>query len=141
MQSVSHFLKFGIVEYGDKALTALGRKHWLGDGRLFRGATAQKLEESVPGFKWINNAINAAPSQKWMLSIVPLMDLSRGNPPVEKIDLKQTLALATTGGIWSIYSLLIYPRGWLLFACNVSLFGVHAYNISRKWRAQSANNL
>ena len=48
------------------------------------------------------------------LSIVPLMGLFTGNPPVEKLDLGQTVALFSTGVVWSFYATIIRPQ-WSMF--------------------------
>eukprot|EP01130_Rhizamoeba_saxonica_P010536 TRINITY_DN4322_c0_g2_i3.p1 TRINITY_DN4322_c0_g2~~TRINITY_DN4322_c0_g2_i3.p1 ORF type:complete len:136 (-),score=21.77 TRINITY_DN4322_c0_g2_i3:93-500(-) len=119
-----------MTRYGDKVLIALGRKHWLGDGRMIRGPLADKIGKSFPPFAYFNNAFNAAPAWKWMLSIVPIYEAIDG-VPIEKLDVNTTKVLAVTGGTFGTYAMFVYPRAWLLFACNAAMCSVHSYNLYR----------
>ncbi|BFZ25066.1 hypothetical protein BsWGS_28105 [Bradybaena similaris] len=56
-----------------------------------------------------------SPFAKWTLVIAGLGDMTR---PAEKLSLKQSVALAGTGFIWSRYSLIIIPKNYSLFAVN-----------------------
>jgi len=107
-------------------------KKYLGQPYLFSGARAQALQEKIPVLKWCNNVLNAAPAFKWGLSIVPLYGVFVGSPKVENIDLKQSVALATTGGVWTYYATLVKPRANILLVCSAALLGVHGFNISRR---------
>jgi len=107
-------------------------KKYLKNPTMLSGPRWKKLEEKSRFFKWWNNALNAAPGFKWALSIVPLYGVLIGNPPVEKIDIKQSIALTFTGSVWSYYALLVKPTAYLLMACNLALLGVHGYNITRR---------
>lgn len=62
------------------------------------------------------------------------MGVFRGNPPVEKLDVGQTAALAVTGVVFGTYALFVHPRAWLLFSCNAAMAGVHSWNLYRVYR-------
>ncbi|CAG5128009.1 unnamed protein product [Candidula unifasciata] len=80
-----------------------------------------------------------SPFAKWTLVIAGLGDMAR---PAEKLSLRQSVALAGTGFIWSRYSLIIIPKNYSLFAVNftVGLTGTsqlariahHEYNVKPK---------
>ena len=53
-----------------------------------------------------------APTFKWGLVIAGISDLTR---PADKLSLPQTVALASSGFIWSRYSLVIIPKKLLPF--------------------------
>ena len=74
-----------------------------------------------------------APTSKWLLSLSNLADYDR---PVEKISASQQLALASTGLIWSRYSLVITPINYNLMIVNIALAITSLYHISRKLNAQ-----
>lgn len=104
----------------------------------------------------LNVALNAAPTFKWGLSIVPLYGAITGKPPVENIDLNQSLctshpasaifppsqpcslALAGTGVIWGYYALLVEPKAYMLFAVSVALTMSNGWNAYRKFRYLSS---
>lgn len=65
---------------------------------------------------------------KWGLVIAGLGDLQR---PAEKLSLFQTVALASTGVIWSRYSMVIIPKNWNLFSVNIFVGGIGLYQLSR----------
>jgi len=110
---------------------------YIGNPKMLQGPTWQRMEEKSKFFKWWNNSLNAAPGFKWVLSIVPFYGVVVGLPTVENIDLKQSGALAFTGIVWTCYAMLVKPRAWLLFACNIALLGVNGYNVSRKLKYES----
>lgn len=70
-----------------------------------------------------------APTFKWALSAVGLMDLQR---PVDKVSTNQQIALCATGFIWTRYSLAIIPKNYNLFAVNLSLATVGCFHLYRK---------
>jgi len=105
---------------------------WLENTRLFGSKRALELEEKSKLFKWWNNALNAAPAFKWALAIVPLYSAVSGRPPVEKLDLKQSVALTATGAVWSYYAMLVEPRAWLLLYVNIALLSANGWNVYRK---------
>jgi len=109
------------------------RTGWVGNPRLFSGKIGDALD-SNPLTRWWNNAFNGAPGFKWALSVVPLHGALTGKPPVENLDLNQSLALASTGVVWGYYSLLVLPRSWMLFAVSVALFSSNGWNVFRKIR-------
>jgi len=125
-----------IQRYGDQILKLAGRGHWLGNGRLLQGEKWKKMEETNKLFAIGNNALNVAPAWKWMLSIVPLIGVFRGTPPPSQLDPGQSGSLAITGGLFAVYSLLVYPTAWVLFTCNACMFGVHTYNLGRIYKYQ-----
>jgi len=119
-----------IARYGDQFLRVLGRGHWIGNPRVLQGGRWEKLEKNKI-FQVVNDVFWIAPAWKWMLSIVPLAGVLKGIPKVEQLDLGTTASLTLTGGMFSIYSLLVQPRALLLFACNGAMCGVNAYNLKR----------
>eukprot|EP01128_Nolandella_sp_AFSM9_P012419 TRINITY_DN9263_c0_g1_i1.p1 TRINITY_DN9263_c0_g1~~TRINITY_DN9263_c0_g1_i1.p1 ORF type:complete len:137 (+),score=27.56 TRINITY_DN9263_c0_g1_i1:662-1072(+) len=114
----------------DKLFTRLGL---LGNARLFNGRLGKILDANA-FTGWWNNAFNAAPAFKWALSIVPLYGTLSGNPPVERIDFRQSCALAGTGLIWGYYSTLVTPRSNLLLAVSAALFMSNGYNAARRYK-------
>eukprot|EP01136_Pigoraptor_vietnamica_P022937 Opistho-1_new@6276 len=110
---------------------------WVGNEILFRNAVARRLEASVPIFKHFNNVTNTAPAFKWVLSIVPIYQALIGNPPVEKLDIKQSSALTFTGAVWAYYATLIQPQNSgsrALMLCNAAMASIHGYNVFRRMR-------
>eukprot|EP00756_Hemistasia_phaeocysticola_P032931 Hpha_TRINITY_DN16437_c4_g2::TRINITY_DN16437_c4_g2_i1::g.159695::m.159695 len=69
-----------------------------------------------------------APTAKWLLSVSNILDYNR---PVEKMSLSQQMALASTGIIWSRYSMVINPVNWNLFAVNLALAFTSVYHLLR----------
>jgi len=57
-----------------------------------------------------------APVFKWGLVLAGLNDLRR---PADQLSIGQSASLATTGVIWSRYSLVIIPKNYGLFSVNV----------------------
>eukprot|EP01004_Peranema_trichophorum_P008437 NODE_7191_length_801_cov_96.339233_g6584_i0.p1 GENE.NODE_7191_length_801_cov_96.339233_g6584_i0~~NODE_7191_length_801_cov_96.339233_g6584_i0.p1 ORF type:complete len:221 (-),score=34.09 NODE_7191_length_801_cov_96.339233_g6584_i0:65-727(-) len=84
---------------------------YVGNRHLFKFLIP--LEARIPIIAQFNSVLNIAPTFKWALSIVPLIGIFSGNPPVEKLDVKQTFALLTTGCVWSVYAAIIRPQ-WLV---------------------------
>eukprot|EP01098_Paradermamoeba_levis_P013917 TRINITY_DN648_c0_g1_i1.p1 TRINITY_DN648_c0_g1~~TRINITY_DN648_c0_g1_i1.p1 ORF type:complete len:155 (-),score=43.38 TRINITY_DN648_c0_g1_i1:19-441(-) len=110
---------------------------WIHNHRFFYFKWAIQLEEKFPFFAKWNNVRNLAPGWKWGLSIVPLYQVLTGNPPVEKLDLKQSGSLMFTGAVWTYYATLIQPQdagSRALALCNGALFLVNGYNAFRKYR-------
>lgn len=101
-------------------------------GVLLKGKIFRSLGERVPAFKTINNALFAAPAWKWGLALVPLYGAIQGKPRVDNLDLNQSLALSTTGVIWSYYGCVVRPTAHLLVAVNIALLTVNGYNVVRK---------
>lgn len=62
-----------------------------------------------------------------------LGDLSR---PVDQVSISQSASLATTGIIWSRYSLVVIPKNWNLFSVNVFVGLSGVYQVTRAWRYQ-----
>ncbi|KJE92748.1 hypothetical protein CAOG_03657 [Capsaspora owczarzaki ATCC 30864] len=108
-----------------------------GNAKLFSNAAALALEKRVPLFAKFNDVTYSAPAAKWILSIVPLIQAFSGNPPVEKIDLKQSSSLLFTGMVWAYYATLITPQNAgsrALCICNMAMASVHGYNVARRAR-------
>ncbi|XP_063402628.1 mitochondrial pyruvate carrier 2-like isoform X2 [Mytilus trossulus] len=82
-----------------------------------------------------------APSFKWGLVIAGIADIAR---PAEKLSPPQSTALAATGFIWARWSLIILPRIWPYFVCNIfvgctGLFQMgRIFNHRRSLAAQAA---
>lgn len=109
-------------------------------GVLLKGPF-RALSESNPTFKKVNNALFMAPAWKWGLSVVPLIGAIRGEPSVENLDLNLSMALSTTGIIWSYYGLKVRPTAYLLVAVNLALLGVNGYNVVRKMKYDSLSDV
>eukprot|EP01064_Diplonema_japonicum_P009895 TRINITY_DN1730_c1_g1_i1.p1 TRINITY_DN1730_c1_g1~~TRINITY_DN1730_c1_g1_i1.p1 ORF type:complete len:249 (+),score=70.50 TRINITY_DN1730_c1_g1_i1:379-1125(+) len=73
-----------------------------------------------------------APTTKWLLSASNIADIDR---PVDKISTSQQLALASTGLIWSRYSLVITPVNYNLLVVNFVLACTSLFHLSRKLAA------
>jgi hypothetical protein len=71
-----------------------------------------------------------APAFKWGLVIAGLADIHR---PVEQISGPQSIALSTTGLIWSRYATQITPVNYNLLSVNVFVAITGLYQISRKY--------
>jgi len=106
-------------------------------GVLLRGAYWRQLGQKYPRFAKVNNALWAAPAFKWGLAIIPLYGAITGKPPVEDLDLNQSLALTFTGVVWAYYATLVTPRANLLLAVNLALFFANGNNVIRKFRYDS----
>lgn len=74
-----------------------------------------------------------APTTKWLLSASNIVDYDRD---VDKMSLSQQMALASTGIIWSKYSMVINPVNWNLFAVNVALAFTSMYHLLRIGKAR-----
>jgi len=83
-------------------------KPYVGNRHLFKSLTG--MEATNPYVAQANSVLNIAPTFKWALSVVPMMGIFSGNPPVEKIDLLQTVALFSTGVVWGFYAVIIRPQ-------------------------------
>lgn len=104
---------------------------WVGNDKIFKCLVPYEKYAVV---KYLNSAYNAAPLFKWSLSIVPLMGIVTGTPPVEKIDLNSSIALTATGVVWFVYALLIQPQNSgsrALALVNICLATVNGYNCYR----------
>jgi len=117
---------------------------WLGNQRLFSNRVAMMLEEKVPGFKLLNDVTYIAPLGKWALSVIPLIQIFQGIPPVEKLDRTQSASLCFTGTVWTYYSTLIRPQNfgsYILAVCNGAMAAVHGYNLYRRWKYEQTLQL
>ncbi|XP_017485673.1 PREDICTED: mitochondrial pyruvate carrier 2-like [Rhagoletis zephyria] len=76
-----------------------------------------------------------APLGKWALVIAGLGDINR---PAHLLSINQCAVLATTGLIWSRYSLVIIPKNWSLFSVNIFVAATQAYQIARAWQYQQS---
>ncbi|XP_053956168.1 mitochondrial pyruvate carrier 2-like [Anastrepha obliqua] len=76
-----------------------------------------------------------APLGKWALVIAGLGDINR---PVHLLSINQCAVLATTGLIWSRYSLVIIPKNWSLFSVNVFVALTQMYQIARAVQYQQS---
>ena len=111
---------------------------FVGNGTLFQ--FLKPYEAKYPIIGSMNSVYNLAPSSKWGLSIVPIMGIFSGNPPVEKIDLNTSASLTATGAVWSVYALLITPQNAgskMLCAVNIAMASVNGYNCYRKLSAET----
>ena len=91
--------------------------------------------ETNPLVGTLNNVYNLAPASKWGLSIVPLIGVFTGYPPVEKIDLNTSASLTCTGVVWAVYALCITPQNAgsrALCIVNACMASVNGYNCYRK---------
>ena len=98
---------------------------------------SQRLEpyERFTLIKYFNSVYNLAPASKWGLSIVPMIGVITGNPPVEKIDRNTSFSLACTGFIWTVYALMITPQNSgsrALAMVNFCMGSVNGYNCYRR---------
>eukprot|EP00670_Eutreptiella_braarudii_P006507 CAMPEP_0174284322 /NCGR_PEP_ID=MMETSP0809-20121228/5083_1 /TAXON_ID=73025 ORGANISM="Eutreptiella gymnastica-like, Strain CCMP1594" /NCGR_SAMPLE_ID=MMETSP0809 /ASSEMBLY_ACC=CAM_ASM_000658 /LENGTH=209 /DNA_ID=CAMNT_0015379795 /DNA_START=35 /DNA_END=664 /DNA_ORIENTATION=+ len=84
---------------------------YVGNRHLF--SFLKPMEATNPMVAECNSVLNIAPTFKWALSIVPMLGIFTGNPPVEKLDIQQTFALFTTGCVWSVYAVIIRPQ-WMV---------------------------
>jgi len=108
---------------------------WMHNDKLFKNALVLRLEEKYQIVKSMNSVYNTAPMWKWGLSILPLYQVMTGQPPVEKLDLNQSVALTFTGIVWAYYSTLIQPQNmgsYALCACNFAMGTVNGYNVYRR---------
>ncbi|XP_011185003.1 mitochondrial pyruvate carrier 2 [Zeugodacus cucurbitae] len=69
-----------------------------------------------------------APLCKWVLVIAGIGDMSR---PAEALSVNQCAVLATTGVIWSRYSLIIIPKNYSLFVVNMFVASTQLYQVAR----------
>ena len=95
-------------------------------------------EAGNPVIATLNNVYNLAPASKWGLSIVPLIGVFTGYPPVEKIDLNTSASLTCTGVVWAVYALMITPQNAgsrALAMVNAAMASVNGYNCYRKLSA------
>ena len=107
---------------------------FVGNGTLFESL---KKYEHIYIVRQFNSVYNVAPLSKWGLSIVPLLGVISGNPPVEKIDFNTSGALMCTGLIWTVYACFIQPQNAgsrALAAVNFCMASVNGYNCFRRYR-------
>eukprot|EP00667_Euglena_gracilis_P017102 EG_transcript_17968 len=83
-------------------------KGYVGNRHLF--SALKPMEATNPVIAQCNSVLNIAPTFKWALSIVPMLGIFQGYPPPEKLDIMQTVALFTTGCVWSFYAIIIRPQ-------------------------------
>lgn len=96
-----------------------------------------KPYEHISFVKYINSVYNLAPLSKWGLSIVPMIGVVTGKPPVEKVDFNTSVALSCTGFIWTVYALLIQPQNAgsrALAVVNFCMGSVNGYNALRRYK-------
>lgn len=60
--------------------------------------------------------------------IAGLSDLQR---PADQLSISQSASLAATGFIWARYSLVIIPKNYGLFTCNIFVGLVQLYQVYR----------
>eukprot|EP01111_Echinosteliopsis_oligospora_P002078 TRINITY_DN1304_c0_g1_i1.p1 TRINITY_DN1304_c0_g1~~TRINITY_DN1304_c0_g1_i1.p1 ORF type:complete len:146 (+),score=22.25 TRINITY_DN1304_c0_g1_i1:43-480(+) len=114
----------------------LGRlaNFYVGNRRMFSGKWMQNLEQKNPIVAKLNDVLNLAPAVKWGLSIVPIGLALSGAVPPEKVDIKQSAALGTTGIVWTYYGFLLSrmnPGMLSLMLVNASMAAVHCTNFFR----------
>jgi len=135
---------FGVLESKlDQIIVRLLPRYTNGvEGGVFlQSAWAKRRGEASPLFKRINNAVFLAPTWKMFLAITPLYNVVTGYPPVERLDMGQASALAFTGFVWAMYSLMVFPRSYALCGVNLMLFGSNSYNIYRRWKYEQNKKL
>ncbi|TDG45522.1 hypothetical protein AWZ03_008028 [Drosophila navojoa] len=81
------------------------------------------------------------PLGKWGLVLAGIGDLVK-RPP-QNVSLNQSGVLATTGLIWSRYSVVIIPKNYSLLAVNLVVFLTQGFLIAKhlKWRTHSKVDL
>ncbi|XP_034472479.1 mitochondrial pyruvate carrier 2 [Drosophila innubila] len=81
-----------------------------------------------------------APLGKWSLVLAGLGDLL--NRPPQIISVNQSAVLATTGLLWSRYSVVIIPKNYSLLAVNFVVFLTQGWMVVKamKWRRDNAKN-
>mmetsp|Transcript_57408 Transcript_57408/g.65806 ORF Transcript_57408/g.65806 Transcript_57408/m.65806 type:complete len:134 (-) Transcript_57408:484-885(-) len=112
---------------------------YVGNGHMFE---CLKPYETNGLVKYLNSVYDLAPLCKWGLSIVPMYGVFIGNPPVEKIDLNTSSALACTGFIWTFYAFIIQPQNAgsrALAAVNFCMGSVNGYNAYRRLQYDNSN--
>jgi len=110
-------------------------RRYVGNGTLFQ--RLKPYEAHYPFLKFANSVYNVAPASKWGLSIVPLIGVYQGNPPVDKIDRNTSTALACTGFVWTVYAMLIQPQNAgsrALATVNFCMGCVNGYNANRRYQ-------
>ncbi|XP_023173420.1 mitochondrial pyruvate carrier 2 [Drosophila hydei] len=82
-----------------------------------------------------------APLGKWGLVLAGLGDLVK-RPP-QNVSLNQSGVLATTGLIWSRYSVVIVPKNYSLLAVNMVVFLTQAFLIGKhlKWKSENTSQV
>ncbi|CCW67845.1 unnamed protein product [Phytomonas sp. Hart1] len=104
---------------------------WLGNDRLFKCLIPLERYTLV---RYFNSVYNTAPLFKWSLSVVPLYSIFAESKPVDKLDVNSSVALFSTGFVWTFYSLMIQPQNSgsrSLALVNLCLACVHGYNCFR----------
>ncbi|XP_030241434.1 mitochondrial pyruvate carrier 2 isoform X1 [Drosophila navojoa] len=81
------------------------------------------------------------PLGKWGLVLAGIGDLVK-RPP-QNVSLNQSGVLATTGLIWSRYSVVIIPKNYSLLAVNLVVFLTQGFLIAKhlKWRSENSKQV
>jgi len=127
-----------IETYAPRFIARLHNKY-LHNHHIFNGAWAKALEKSSPLFAKANNILLVAPVVKWGLSIVPITLALTGAVPADKIDMKQSAALGTTGIVWTYYAILLRKQNAGMIALgsvNFAMGAVHCSNFIRGYLYQ-----
>eukprot|EP00026_Physarum_polycephalum_P014001 Phypoly_transcript_14467.p1 GENE.Phypoly_transcript_14467~~Phypoly_transcript_14467.p1 ORF type:complete len:143 (-),score=19.91 Phypoly_transcript_14467:98-526(-) len=95
-----------IEAYAPRFIARLHSKY-LHNTHILNTKWALALEKTNPLFAKCNNILHVAPIVKWALSVVPITLAFTGAVPPEKIDMKQSAALGTTGVVWTFYAILL----------------------------------
>jgi hypothetical protein len=122
-----------IEAYAPRFIARLHSKY-LHNQHIFNGNWALNLEKTNPFFAKLNNILHVAPIVKWGLSIVPITLAISGAVPAEKIDMKQSAALGTTGIVWTYYAILLRKQNagmYALMSVNAAMAAVHCSNFVR----------
>ncbi|KAH8377568.1 hypothetical protein KR093_006012 [Drosophila rubida] len=79
-----------------------------------------------------------APFGKWALVLAGLGDLL--NRPPQVVSVNQSGILATTGLIWSRYSVVIIPKNYSLLAVNLVVFLTQGWLVVKalRWRRENS---
>ncbi|XP_030383406.1 mitochondrial pyruvate carrier 2-like [Scaptodrosophila lebanonensis] len=80
-----------------------------------------------------------APLFKWGLVAAGFSDVL--NRPPQNISLNQCAVIATTGLLWSRYSVVIVPKNYSLLSVNVVVFLTQGFLVYKalKWRRENAS--
>lgn len=122
------------------ALARTLQSRYLGNPHIFTGKWALALEERSAIFAKVNNILYVAPMVKWALSIVPITLAVTGTVQVDKIDIKTSAALMTTGIVWTYYGFLLRKNNAgmaALMGVNAAMAIVHGTNTYRAWKYQN----
>jgi hypothetical protein len=114
-----------LVHYGRLILTR----------RLTTSGAVKKLWNDPAGPKTV---FFWAPIFKWALVVANIGDLKR---PAEKLSIAQTLSLSTSCVIWCRWSLIVFPKIYLLFAVNFFVATTSMFQLSRIYNYRKSHNL